>query len=132
MKGYVTNIEKSTLENEHFRNVLYTSENSQLVLMTLQPREDIGEEVHEGHSQFIRIESGVGRAILDGREHVLSDGSAVIIPAGTKHNIVNTSDTENLRLYTLYCPPEHKNGTIHETKADALANEQHFDGVTSE
>lgn len=132
MKGYVTNIEKDTLENENFRKVLYTAPNTQLVLMTLEPDEDIGEEVHEEHSQFIRVEAGVGKAVLDGVEHDLEDGSAVVIPAGMRHNVINTSSTEKLRLYTLYSPPEHKDGTLHETKADALRDDEHFDGVTSE
>ena len=131
MKGYVTNIEKDTLENNYFRRVLYTAKNSQLVLMSLQPKEDIGEETHT-LDQFIRVEAGNGSAILDGVKHQISDGSAVVIPAGTKHNIVNDSNTEELKLYTLYSPPEHRDGTIHKTKADALAHEEHFDGKTTE
>jgi mannose-6-phosphate isomerase-like protein (cupin superfamily) len=131
MKGYVTNIEKDTLENDYFRRVLYTAKNSQLVLMSLQPKEDIGEETHT-LDQFIRIEAGDGSAILDGVKHQISDGTAVVIPAGTKHNVVNESNTEQLKLYTLYSPPEHRDGTIHKTKADALAHEEHFDGKTTE
>ena len=131
MKGYVTNIEKDTLENNYFRRVLYTAKNSQLVLMSLRPKEDIGEETHT-LDQFIRVEAGDGSAILDGVKHQISDGTAVVIPAGTKHNVVNDSNTEELKLYTLYSPPEHRDGTIHKTKADALAHEEHFDGKTTE
>jgi mannose-6-phosphate isomerase-like protein (cupin superfamily) len=131
MRGYVTDIESDTLENEDFRRVLYTAKNMQLVLMSLRGKEEIGEEVHE-LDQFIRVEAGQGIAILDGAAHRLSDGSAVIIPAGTRHNVINASDTEDLKLYTLYGPPEHRDGTIHRTKSDALANEEHFDGKTTE
>ena len=131
MRGYVTNIESDSLENDDFRRVLYTAKNMQLVLMSLRGKEEIGEEVHE-LDQFIRVEAGQGIAILDGAAHRLSDGSAVIIPAGTKHNVINASDTEELKLYTLYGPPEHRDGTIHPTKNDALMNEEHFDGTTTE
>ncbi|MFA4999220.1 MAG: cupin domain-containing protein [Parcubacteria group bacterium] len=132
MKGYVTNIEKDTLENENFRKVLYTALHSQLVLMTLEPKEEIGAETHNDRDQFFRIESGRGLAVLDNVEHPIEDGSAVVIPAGTLHNIINTSETEKLKVYTIYSPAEHKDGTIHKTKADALANEEHFDGKTTE
>lgn len=131
MRGYVTNIENDTLENEDFRRVLYTAKNVQLVLMSLRGKEEIGEEVHE-LDQFIRVEAGQGIAILDGVAHRLSDGSAVVVPAGTRHNVINASDTEELKLYTIYGPPEHRDGTIHRTKNDALANEEHFDGKTTE
>jgi mannose-6-phosphate isomerase-like protein (cupin superfamily) len=131
MRGYVTNIENDTLENEDFRRVLYTAKNVQLVLMSLRGKEEIGEEVHE-LDQFIRVEAGQGIAILDGVAHRLSDGSAVVVPAGTRHNVINASDTEELKLYTIYGPPEHRDGTIHRTKNDALANEEHFDGNTTE
>lgn len=131
MKGYIANIETLTLENENFRKVLYTAKYSQLVLMSLKPGEEIGEEVH-GLDQFIRIESGNGQAILDGVTHDLGDGTAVVIPAGTRHNVVNTSSDKPLKLYTLYSPPNHKDGTLHATKRDAEANEEHFDGVTTE
>lgn len=117
MTGYVTNIERDTLENEDYRRVLFTGKNLQLVLMTLQPGEEIGLEVHEEHDQFIRIEEGTGVATLNGEEHGLSDGVIVVIPAGTKHNVINRGDGK-LRLYTLYGPPEHKDGTVHPTKAD--------------
>ena len=131
MKGYVTNIENDTLKNRDFRRVLYTGKNSQLVLMSLRPKEEIGEETHT-LDQFIRVEAGSGVAILDDVKHQISDGTALVIPAGTKHNIVNSSDGEDLKLYTLYSPPEHRDGTIHKSKADALAHEEHFDGKTTE
>jgi mannose-6-phosphate isomerase-like protein (cupin superfamily) len=131
MKGYITNIENDTLENRDFRRVLYTAKNSQLVLMSLRPKEEIGEETHS-LDQFIRVEAGHGVARLDGVEHRISDGTAVVIPAGTKHNIINVSDADDLKLYTLYSPPEHRDGTIHKTKAEALAHEEHFDGKTTE
>jgi mannose-6-phosphate isomerase-like protein (cupin superfamily) len=131
MKGYVANIENATVKNKDFRRVLYTGKNSQLVLMSLRPKDEIGEETHT-LDQFIRVEAGDGIAILDGVKHQISDGTAVVIPAGTKHNVVNDSDTEELKLYTLYSPPEHRDGTIHKTKADALSHEEHFDGKTTE
>jgi len=131
MNGYVENIEKLTRENEFFRKVLYTAKNSQLVLMALKPGEEIGEEVHH-LDQFLRIEVGHGKAVLDGAEHDIEDGSAIVVPAGTKHNFINTSSSESLKLYTIYSPPEHKDGTIHETKADAMAAEEHFDGAITE
>jgi mannose-6-phosphate isomerase-like protein (cupin superfamily) len=118
MKGYIGNIEQLALENDNFRTVLYTDERLQLVVMSLLPGEDIGEEVHS-LDQFIRVEEGEGKAILNGEGHVLTDGYAVIIPAGTKHNIINTSSSDMLKLYTLYAPPNHKEGTIHKTKAEA-------------
>ncbi len=131
MKGYVVNIEDATKENENFRKVLYTSKNSQLVVMAIQPGEDIGEEVHD-LDQFIRLEEGKGKAVLDDVEHEIEDDWAVVIPAGTKHNIINTSDDEVMKLYSIYSPPEHKDGVVHATKADAEANEEHFDGNTTE
>ena len=131
MKGYVTNIEKTSLENEYFREVLYTAGNCQLVVMSLKPLEDIGEEVHQ-LDQFIRCESGEGKAVLDGEEHVISDGFVVVVPAGTRHNIMNTSRDQALKLYTLYAPPNHKDGVVHKTKAEAMADEgEHFDGGTT-
>jgi len=123
MSGYVTNIERDTIANKDFRRVLYTGPNTQLVLMTLQPGEDIGLEVHRDHDQFIRVEEGVGVVLLDGTEHSLSDGSAVVIPASVEHNVVNTSSDKPLRLYTLYSPPEHADGTVHRTKREAEAAE---------
>ncbi|NUM25249.1 MAG: cupin domain-containing protein [Candidatus Buchananbacteria bacterium] len=132
MKGYVTNIEKLSLENKNFRQVLYTSKNSQLVVMSLNPNEDIGEEIHQ-LDQFIRCESGQGKAVLDGVEHELSDGFIIVVPSGAKHNIINTSSNQPLKLYTLYSPPNHRDGVIHKTKQDAQADEQeHFDGKTTE
>lgn len=128
-KGYITNIEKATLENADYRRVLYTSEHMQLVLMCLKPGDEIGEEVHE-LDQFIRIEEGKARVILnETQEHTMVDDHAVIIPAGTKHNVVNTGEGD-LKLYSIYTPPEHKDGTVHKTKTDDA--EEHFDGVTTE
>lgn len=132
MNGYVTNIEKESLENENFRKVLYTAKNCQLVVMSLKPGEDIGMEVHH-LDQFIRVEAGVGKAILNGNEHALSDGFVVVVPAGAEHNIVNTSTDKPMKLYTVYAPPNHLDGTVHVTKADAEADEgEHFDGRTTE
>jgi mannose-6-phosphate isomerase-like protein (cupin superfamily) len=132
MKGYTTNIEKETLENSNFRQVLYTAKNSQLVVMSLKPSEEIGEEVH-ALDQFIRIEKGRGKAVLDDVEHSIEDGSAIVIPAGTKHNIINIDVDDDMKLYTIYSPPEHKDGVIHAAKSDAVADtEDHFDGKTTE
>jgi mannose-6-phosphate isomerase-like protein (cupin superfamily) len=122
MSGYVTNIERDTLENQDYRRVLFTGRNTQLVLMTLQPGVEIGLETHEEHDQFIRVEAGSGIAILNGEKHDLSDGVAVVIPAGVEHNVINTSKREPLRLYTLYSPPEHPDGTVHRTKRDEPAH----------
>jgi mannose-6-phosphate isomerase-like protein (cupin superfamily) len=123
MNGYVTDIEQESLDNNYFRKVLYTAPTSQLVLMSLKPGEDIGLETHHGVDQFIRVEAGKGKSILNGEEHDLQNGSAVIIPTGTEHNIVNVSQSEPLKLYTIYSPPQHPDGTIHKTKADAEADE---------
>ena len=132
MKGYVINIEEESKNNANFRKVLYTAKNSQLVLMGLLPKEEIGSEVHT-LDQFLRIETGTGVAILDGVEHQIGDGYAVVVPAGTEHNIKNTSADEIMKIYTVYSPPDHKDGTVHPTKADAIADtNDHFDGVTSE
>ena len=127
MAGYSVNIEAKTLENAHFRQVLHTAPHSQLVVMTLQPGEEIGMERHEDGDQFIRVEAGTGEALVDGERHPLADGSAVVIPAGAEHNVVNTSTIEALRLYTVYTPPEHPDGTVHRTKqdADAAAHAHH-------
>ena len=119
MSGFSINIEQKTLEGNNFREVLYTTARSQLVIMTLQAGEEIGMEHHTGHDQFIRVEAGQGVAILDGEEHLLEDGTAVVIPAGTEHNVINKSATAPLRLYTLYTPPEHPDGIVHRTKAEA-------------
>lgn len=121
MVGHVTNIEQDTLENEDYRRVLFTGPNMQLVLMTLQPGEEIGLETHDEHDQFIRIEAGSGVVRLNEEEHELGDGVTVVIPAGTRHNVVNTSRSEPLRLYTIYSPPEHPDGTVHRTRADEPA-----------
>ncbi len=128
MRGYIVNIEKESIENKNFRKVLYTAHYSQLVVMSIAPSGEIGEEVH-GLDQFIRIEQGIGKAVLDGAEHKIEDGFAIVIPAGTRHNIINTSDVSPLKLYTVYSPPNHKDGTIHKIAADA--SEEHFDGKTS-
>lgn len=131
--GYTGNIEHDTLENDDFRRVLYTAHNQQLVLMSLKPMEEIGMEVHNENDQFIRCEAGVGVAIMNGVEHAIKDGYVVVIPAGTMHNIINTSPVESMKLYTLYSPPHHKDGTVHHTKADAEADEaEHFEGHTTE
>lgn len=119
MTGYTTNIERDTLENENFRKVLYTAPNLQLVLMTLRPGEEIGLETHDDGDQFFRVEAGEGEAILDGERHRLADGDIVVIPAGVEHNIVNSSSDTPLRVYTIYTPPEHPDGTVHKTKAEA-------------
>ena len=131
-KGYKTNIEKDTLENENFRKVLYTGMNSQLVLMALQPKEEIGMEVHPDRDQFFRFEAGQGMVYINDNQYEVSDGDAVIVPAGAEHNVVNTSDTEILKLYTIYSPPEHKDAVLRKTRNEAMANEEHFDGKTTE
>jgi mannose-6-phosphate isomerase-like protein (cupin superfamily) len=130
MKGYIGDIEKETKENNNFRKVLYTAKNSQLVIMCIQPGDEIGEEVHD-LDQFIRIEDGKGKAILDDVEHEIEDDYAVVIPAGVKHNVVNTGDG-SLKLYTVYSPPEHRDGVVHETREQAMEDEEHFDGKTTE
>lgn len=124
MTGYTINIEEKTLQNENFREVLYTAQHSQLVVMSLLPNEEIGMEVHEIVDQFIRVEQGEAKAILNGEEHVLSDGVAIVVPAGTEHNIINTSSENKLKLYTIYSPAHHKDKTVHRTKQDALNDEQ--------
>lgn len=130
MKSYITNIEEATIKNDMFRKVLFTAEHSQLVVMSLKPGEEIGAETHQ-LDQFIRMEAGRGTAHLNGVEYPLGDGTAVVIPAGTEHNIVN-SGNEALKLYTIYSPPEHKDGVVHATKQDALNDrEDHFDGKTT-
>lgn len=123
MKGFIENIEKLTLANNNFRHVLYTGQHTQLVVMSLEPKEDIGMEVHQIVDQFLRIEKGEGTVVIDNIEHKIKDGDAIIIPAATRHNIINTSATEELKLYTLYSPPHHKDKTVHKTKADALKDE---------
>ena len=123
MDTYIGNIDDDTTSNDNFRKVLFTGKNSQLVVMSLKPGEDIGSEIHPTVDQFLRIEKGQGKAILDDVEHDIKENFAVVVPAGTKHNLVNTSETEDLKLYTIYSPPEHKTGTIHQTKKDAMGDE---------
>lgn len=130
-KGYKGNIEKLTLENENFRKVLYTGEQSQLVLMSLLPGEEIGTETHPENDQFFRFEKGEGKVIVGETEYEVVDGDAVVVAKGTQHNVINTGK-ERLQLYTIYSPAHHKDGTIHATKVDALASEEEYDGVTSE
>ncbi|OGZ32346.1 MAG: cupin [Candidatus Portnoybacteria bacterium RBG_13_40_8] len=132
MKGFVDNIEKETLENTNFRKVLYTGKHSQLVLMSLRPGEEIGMEVHSDNDQFFRFEKGQGKCIIDDNEYELKDGTAVVVPAGAQHNIINVSDTEELKLYTIYSPAHHKEGIVRVTKEEAMAKEAEFDGKTTE
>ena len=130
MKGYVQNIEKAAEGNTTFRTVLYTAKNCQLVVMSLKPGEDIGAEVHK-LDQFFRIEEGEGKAVLDGIEHRIQPGFAILVPAGTHHNIINGS-SGSMKLYTLYAPPNHRDGVVHATKSDAEADKEHFEGTTTE
>lgn len=130
-KGYKANIEELTKQNNSFRKVLYTGEQSQLVLMSLLPGEDIGSEVHPDNDQFFRIDEGSGKAIINETEYEISDGDAVVVPKGAAHNIINTG-SESLKFYTIYMPAHHKDGIERVTKADAMANEEEFDGVTTE
>lgn len=134
MKGFCSNIEDDTLENENFRKVLYTAKHCQLVLMTLQPNEEIGMEVHQDNDQFFRIEKGMGKCIIDGNEYEIKDGSAIIVPCGAQHNVINVSATDKLKLYTIYSPAHHKDGVVMATKVEAEdpANEEEFDGKTTE
>lgn len=132
MKGFNANIEKETLANTNFRKVLYTAKHSQLVLMSLKPGEEIGMEVHNENDQFFRFEQGQGKVIIDGNEYEVSDGSAIVVPTGAEHNVINTSDSEDLKLYTIYSPAHHKDGIVRATKEEAEANEAEFDGQTTE
>ena len=131
-KGFSTDLEKETRKNSDFRHVLYTGKFSQLVLMNLKPGEDIGEEVHDTVDQFFRFEEGEGKVIIDGTEHIVKDGSGVVVPSGAKHNVVNTSSKMNLKLYTIYSPPEHIDKVVRHTKADALREPEEYDGKTTE
>jgi mannose-6-phosphate isomerase-like protein (cupin superfamily) len=131
MKGFVTDIEKDTVENDNFRKVLYTGKNMQLVLMSLKSGEDIGEEVHNDTDQFLRVDSGEGKVIINDKEHDIKDGSAFIIPQGSKHNVICTGK-KPLKLYSIYCPPHHKDKVIHKLKKDALLDDEHFDGKITE
>ncbi len=132
MKGFKISIEQSTLENNNFRKVLYTSAHSQLVLMSLLPKEEIGEEIHSDNDQFFRFESGRGKCIIDGNEYEVKDGDAIIVPAGAKHNVINIDEINDLKMYTIYSPAHHKDGIIRVTKKDAETNEEEFDGKTTE
>lgn len=132
MQGYHSNIEELTIKNNFFREVLHTSKNFQLVVMSLKPNEDIGFEVHNENDQFFRFEKGNGKVVIDGIEYLVSDGSSVIVPMGLRHNVINTSDGDYLKFYTIYSPPHHKDKTVHKTKEEALASNEEFDGVTSE
>lgn len=131
MKGFVTNIEKVTKGNSNFRQVLYTAKHIQLVVMNLRPREEIGEEVHN-LDQFIRVEEGEGKVILDGIEHSIEDGSAIVIPEGIRHNVINASSDKEMKLYTIYSPPQHRDSVVHTTKEEATADDEHFDSKTTE
>lgn len=124
MIGFVGNIEDLTISNNNFRKVIYTGQHVQLVVMSLNPNEDIGIEVHSTTDQFLRIEKGEGKVVMNGEEHSIKDGDAIIVPAGTEHNVINTSSHDPLKLYTVYSPPHHKDGTIHETKQDALTDKE--------
>lgn len=130
--GYSSNLESLTLQNASFRHVLYTAKYCQLVLMSLLPGEEIGSEVHPDGDQFFRFEKGMGKVVINETEYVVSDGSTAIVPAGSTHNVINTSTSEPLKLYTLYCPPHHQDGIERITKAEATADGPEFDGVTSE
>lgn len=130
MKGFVQNIEKISVENQDFRRVLYTAKNCQLVVMSLKPKEEIGMEIHK-LDQFFRVEEGTGEAILDDVKTQISAGFVILIPAGTNHNIVNTGET-SMKLYTLYAPPNHRDGVVHRTRSDATADNEKFDGKTTE
>jgi mannose-6-phosphate isomerase-like protein (cupin superfamily) len=132
VKGFNANIEELTLRNNSFRKVLYTAAHSQLVLMSLKPNEDIGLEVHEDNDQFFRFESGRGRVVIDGNEYEVKDGSAIVVPAGAEHNVINSSSSEALKLYTIYSPAHHKDGVVRGTKAEAEADSPEYDGQNSE
>jgi len=132
MKGFKSNIEKETLKNKNFRKVLYTSAYSQLVLMSLQPKEEIGAETHPENDQFLRFEGGKGKVLIDGNEYLVKDGDAVVIPAGAEHNVINTSAKTKLKIYTIYSPPHHKDQIVRKTKEEAEANDEEFDGTMTE
>lgn len=132
MKGFNSNIEKDALANHNFRKVLYTGKHSQLVLMSLKPNEEIGLEVHADNDQFFRIEKGQGQCVIDGHKYAIKDGSAIVVPAGAQHNVINISATEDLKLYTIYSPAHHQDGIVRATKQEAETNGAEFDGVTTE
>ncbi len=131
-KGFFANIEELTINNSNFRQVLYTGKYSQLVLMTLKPGEEIGMEVHNGTDQFFRFESGEGKVIVNDSEYIVTDGDCVVIPSDCSHNVINTSSTVDLKMYTIYSPSHHKDKVIHPTKTDALNDDEEFDNVTTE
>ena len=132
MKGYVINIEEATKENNNFRKVLYTAKHSQLVLMSLKPGEEIGMEVHTDNDQFFRVDQGRGKVVIDGNEYEIQDGFAVVVPAGANHNVINVSADEPLNLYTIYSPAHHQDNVVHQTKEQAEADDEEFDGRTTE
>jgi mannose-6-phosphate isomerase-like protein (cupin superfamily) len=132
MKGFCSNIEKDTLANNNFRKVLYSGAHSQLVLMSIKPNEEIGMEVHPDNDQFFRFEKGEGKVIIDGNEYIVGDGTAVVVPAGAQHNVINVSSSNELKLYTIYSPAHHKDGIVRVTKKEAESNEAEFDGKTTE
>jgi len=132
MKGFKSNIEKDTIANNNFRKVLYTSKHSQLVLMSLKPKEEIGEETHPDNDQFFRIEAGRGKCVIDGNNYQIKDGDAIVVPAGAKHNIINEDDEAELKMYTIYSPAHHKDGIVRATKEEAEQHEAEFDGTTTE
>lgn len=132
MRGFKDNIEKLTLANGNFRQVLYSGKHSQLVLMAIAPNDEIGMEVHPDNDQFFRFESGKGKVIIDGNEYEVGDGDAVVVPSGAQHNVINVSGDEALKLYTIYSPAHHKDGIIRTTKKEAVENEAEFDGQTTE
>lgn len=132
MKGFKSNIEKDTLGNNNFRKVLYSGHHLQLVLMSLKPGEEIGEEIHHDTDQFFRFESGTGKCIIDGNEYQVEDGDLIIVPAGAKHNVINVDAETDLKMYTIYAPPHHKDGIVRATRAEAESNEVEFDGITTE
>jgi mannose-6-phosphate isomerase-like protein (cupin superfamily) len=131
-KGFAANLEEDTQKNTDFRRVLYTGKYCQLVLMCLKPKEDIGEETHDDVDQFFRFEEGKGVVVIDGTRHEVKDGSGVIVPSGAKHNVINRSKTKNLKLYTLYSPPEHGDNVVRKTKQEAIARKEHFEGKPTE
>jgi len=132
MHGLFTHIEQATLHNKNFRQVLYTAKGMQLVLMSIPVKGEIGQEIHTENDQFFRFESGEGRVLIDGNEYLVKDGDAIIVPSGAQHNIINISTTQPLQLYTIYAPPHHKDGIVRTTREEAEANDQEFDGQTTE
>ncbi len=132
MKGFKSNIEKDTLKNKNFRKVLYTAKHMQLVLMSLKAGEDIGAEVHRDNDQFFRFEGGTGRVVIDGNKYNIKNGDVIIVPAGAKHNVINTNSKTELKMYTIYAPPHHKDGIVRATKAAAVKSAPEFNGKTTE